>query len=412
VLATVASVCGDTCAADVLHLTAEHSGLVPPPSACLPALAAGLRTAQAAQLAGALRSREPFGVAIPSATPTGTSDGSSTSAAVRDVFIATNESVHGAPVYAGLQTRMRAAACAEGSLPAIADRTPPSAIADGADRSPPSAWVITASHDPGAWQRCDGLASLDLTTGVARTSGGTVVPIAAHAGLGPCAAVLPFREVAGGADAVTFDRTASAAACWLMQFFGPLSAVGAPGADTSAEVVVEFDVGAAAVELVADLIVRAGQRLVLRASGAGGARAELRVGRRRVHVARGAEVVLERLRLTGSVGASAVLLTRTPALLALYSIIVYSKAAAFCECSNGSCPQQLATISNSVAHPASRRFHHSYPRARLVVPRLTSSPALRLAARRFYPPATPRSRLASERAPGASAHVGTKKRLK
>jgi hypothetical protein len=80
ILETVASVCGEDCVKESLHLVTDYPIL---PRACWPRLGDALATAQKEAMSRLLEAGMPFGV---------------TTAAVRDQFVATGELVHGMAV--------------------------------------------------------------------------------------------------------------------------------------------------------------------------------------------------------------------------------------------------------------------------------------------------------------------------
>ena len=126
------SVCGPGCASRVLHLDTDYPVI---PRACLPELATILELTQAADVRAALASSSAFGVTVvarPSAT---------------DLYVATDERIHGSPVYRGLHQAQYMFECND---------------------SAGETWVISAGTDRSAWSRCEGDLWIALETAQAR----------------------------------------------------------------------------------------------------------------------------------------------------------------------------------------------------------------------------------------------------
>jgi hypothetical protein len=107
ILSTVASVCGDNCAREHLHLTLDEP--IDAAACVLPGLSSILSAGQALELASAMRSQEPFGLSV--ALPARSETNPNVTVLVHDLFLPTNETLHDQPVLRGIDTSHRIALC-------------------------------------------------------------------------------------------------------------------------------------------------------------------------------------------------------------------------------------------------------------------------------------------------------------
>jgi hypothetical protein len=260
ILETVASVCGEDCVKESLHLATDYPIR---PRACWPRLGDALATAQKEAMSRLLEAGMPFGL---------------TTAAVRDQFVATGELVHGMAVYRSLHGQGHwLFKCGDD--------------ASGHEGT----WAVSAVDDRDAWGRCEGVARIET-----RHETGDGDHFRVDSEMEPCAAMLSTAESreamiisevdgAGQEDAsvetVRFVQGASAlhVACTLLRMFGAQARPYQSAAMRSA-VWVPADVGA--IQLVGDIVVREGSSLALRAEE--GASATLVLGKAQLRVERGA----------------------------------------------------------------------------------------------------------------------------
>ena len=263
ILATIASVCGPRCAQERLHIT--HDRPSPVALRCLPSLADQLAAEQAGRLEGAVSRLEPFGL---SSEPSQLAAGPN----LTDLYMPVVGS--GQPtqpvVYVGLDSGNRIMRCDPAAFPGL--------------------MAVAHSTRPGASSDCAGLAWLDLRTGQARLqlhpSDVGTVPFVIHDIPSECSVVLRSAPPIVG-DTLLFAGGASVRTvqCWLMRFFGPQAA---PQSVRASQV--DFSDGMQTIDLVSDVVIRAGQRLSL--SSLGGT---LRVGKHQVQVYRGGALEMMRL---------------------------------------------------------------------------------------------------------------------
>jgi hypothetical protein len=100
ILSTVASVCGDLCAREHLHLMLDEP--INSTVCVLPELANILFAAQASVLENAVHSHEPVGLSI--ASPGSSETDPTATLLMHDLFLPTDETVHGQPVLRGIDT--------------------------------------------------------------------------------------------------------------------------------------------------------------------------------------------------------------------------------------------------------------------------------------------------------------------
>jgi hypothetical protein len=165
----------------------------------------------------------------------------------------------------------------------------------------PGLMAVTDSTEPTAPTDCTGFAWLDLRSGWARfqlhhSLDAEMAPFMIHDIPRECIAVLrsapPFM---GDTLAFAAGESARTVQCLLMRFFGPQAA---PQRMPTSHV--EFADGLPAIDLVSDVVIRAGQRLSF--SGHGGT---LRVGNWQIQVHRGGSLNLTRLSVAESLVSSA-----------------------------------------------------------------------------------------------------------
>jgi hypothetical protein len=273
ILATIAYVCGPRCAQERLHMMQD--GQVLSASSCLPSLAEQLAVEMVGRLEGAVARREPFGL---SSEPSPLRNGPS----LTDLYM---PALSAQPlVYVGLDSGNRIVRCDPAAFPGL--------------------MVVTDSIEPASPTDCAGFAWLDLRTGRARLQShpsldAELAPFMVHDIPRECNAVLRSASpVVGDTLALGAGESARTVQCWLMRFFGPQAA---PQSMKVSHV--EFADGLPAIDLVSDVVIRAGQRLSF--SGHGGA---LRVGNWQVQVHRGGSLNLTRLVVAESFFSSAIVI--------------------------------------------------------------------------------------------------------
>ena len=194
VLRTLASVCGDDCAKESLHVVLDANSLpTVPPAVCHPGLAQRIRTMQGAAVTLAVGQRHPFGL--------------SGVGQLTDLYVPTAEApLFGEPVYKGMDTGVYMFSCN------------PSAV--------PQLWALSTSQERAAWQRCEGSLHVDLRKGEARSAllsspEAEAVPMVVHE-LGVCSIPFTGAAPAVSADSQTVVLTKSSpstdVACWLTRF--------------------------------------------------------------------------------------------------------------------------------------------------------------------------------------------------
>jgi hypothetical protein len=277
ILTTIAYVCGPRCAQERLHIMQDEPSLSA--SSCLPSLADQLAIEKVGRLEGAIAQREPFGL---SSDPSPLRNGPS----LTDLYMPAIGSGQSAQpvVYVGLDSGNRIVRCDPAAFPWL--------------------MVVTDSTEPAAPTDCTGLFWLDLRTGLARLQlhpslDAELAPFMIHDIPSECNAVLrSAAPVVENTLAFGAGESARTVQCWLMRFFGPQAA------PQSMQVShVEFSDGLPAIDLVSDMVIRAGQRLSF--SGHGGT---LRVGKWQVQVHGGGSLNLTRLGVAGSLVSSAVVI--------------------------------------------------------------------------------------------------------
>ncbi len=134
ILSTVASVCGDTCAREHLHLMLDEP--INATVCVLSDLADILSAAQAASLANAVRSNRAFGLSITLPANFEASGDSTATVVVRDLFLPTEETLQDQQVLRGSDSNHSIFACSRVDLL--------------------DTWVISLSRDRSTWARCEG----------------------------------------------------------------------------------------------------------------------------------------------------------------------------------------------------------------------------------------------------------------
>ena len=251
ILSAVASVCGKTCAREHLHLMLDHP--LELQTDCQPELSSRLFAAQAALLADAVHSQEPFGLSA--ASPVNIETRSDETVLISDLFLPTSETVHGQPVLRGMDTNRSLFACS---------RT------GGTD-----AWIITSSGDRSSWALCQGDVLIDRSSGKAQLIAGSeesssvVLTFVVHRGFGgACGSALRSGAMSSATyqgGTLAFSKMISAAdvACWLARLFGPQSAM----PSTSLPSAIELQEGLGSVRLLVDLVIPRNRSLIVRGGG-------------------------------------------------------------------------------------------------------------------------------------------------
>jgi hypothetical protein len=272
ILATIAYVCGPRCAQERLHIMQD--GPLLSASSCLPSLADQLAIEKLGKLEGAVARREPFGL---SSEPSSLHNGPS----LTDLYM---PALSAQPVvYVGLDSGNRIVRCDPAAFPGL--------------------MVVTDSTEPAAPTECTGFAWLDLRTGRARLQlhpslDAEAAPFMIHDIPRDCNVVLRSAPpVVGDTLAFGAGESARTVQCWLMRFFGPQA-----GTQSMPVSHVEFADGLP-IDLVSDVVIRAGQRLSF--SGHGGT---LRVRNWQVQVHGGGSLNLTRLSVAESLFSSAVVI--------------------------------------------------------------------------------------------------------
>ncbi len=277
ILATIAYVCGPRCAQERLHIFQDGPMLSASP--CLPSLVQQLTIEKVGRLEGAVALRAPFGL---SSEPSPLRNGPS----LNDVYMPSIGSGQSAQpfVYVGLDSGNRIVRCDPAAFPGL--------------------MVVTDSMEPGAPANCTGFAWLELRTGQARLRlqpqlDVERVPFLIHDIPSECTAILPsVPPVVGQTLAFAAGDSARTVRCWLMRLFGPQAAPESMRASH-----VEFAYGLPAIDLVSDVVIRAGQRISF--SGHGGT---LRVGRWQIQVQSGGSLEVTRLSVAESLVSSAIVI--------------------------------------------------------------------------------------------------------
>jgi hypothetical protein len=277
ILATVASVFGVQFASERLHLLVDE-----PPAAfvCIPSLASRLATDQALQFMQATQRQEPFALSVSlSRSPSEPSGPASLLGFSTDLFMPSSETAFGRAVYLCLDTRYRLVACN------------PSQSRD--------TWVMSSASNPYSSETCAGEFRIDLSSGKFRALDGKFdLIMTPHFDFGSCAAVLqsvhPGELIATGALVFPATATAQDVSCLLSRLFGPQSAyTGLPAS-------IELHRGLGAIQLVTDLVVRAGALTVI---GNGNS---IILGSHQVLVRPTARLTLEFIALSSSLTSSAI----------------------------------------------------------------------------------------------------------
>jgi hypothetical protein len=277
VLATIAYVCGPRCAQERLHIMQD--GPLLSASSCLPSLADQLAIEKAGRLEGAVAQHEPFGL---SSEPSPLRNGPN----LTDLYMPAIGSGHSAQplVYVGLDSGNRIVRCDPAAFPGL--------------------MVVIDSMEPVVPANCTGFAWLDLRTGQARlqlhpSSDAEMAPFMMHDIPRDCNSVLRSAPpVVGDTLAFAPGGSARTVQCWLLRFFGPQAAPHSMPASH-----VELADGLTAIDLVSDVVIRAGQRLSFSGHGV-----TLRVGKWQVQVHRGGSLNLTRLGVAESLVSSAVVI--------------------------------------------------------------------------------------------------------
>ena len=274
VLETVEFVCGPGCVKERLHLHTDYP-VLHRAEPCVPALATHLASAQATAVRAALQASAPFGL---SAAPV---------LGVSDLYFAEGR-FGGWAVYRGTSNRQQwLYRCLQ----------------------EPETWVVTSESDQEAWTHCSGRFWIELAAARLRSnpSDDSIVN-GLHFDLSPiheCSAMATRDTNSVPDEAEVFaerqnivwgDLSASDVACTLLLQFGShivrterrSITVRLPSANTS---------------LLGDVIVRAGDTLVLEAEVES---ALLSVGRRQIRVESGGSLDLVRINIVDSVESSAV----------------------------------------------------------------------------------------------------------
>jgi hypothetical protein len=308
ILRTVASVCGDDCAKDRLHIrtgrkrlpsvrfalrwpfpsacsdsalgpvSMRAEDLVLKPQRCLEVLAVQLAKGEARAWAQAVEAREPFELSV----------WRQSGDRVADTYMPTDRVYGGSAVYRGIAGGLVAYAC------------------DPTEHGP--VWALaSATTDENAWQRCEGELWIDEEAGEAYAQlvrgESSLVPLSFGIGLGPCAGhllMLPFEVPAGSTKAFGDEATPTEIACWLRRFFGPHSSPGWMGSATSLSV----EVPSAGFALLADIVVRSGTTLRITGTPAE-ERPLIVVGESELRVEAGARLDLDGLTIANSTVSSA-----------------------------------------------------------------------------------------------------------
>ena len=272
-LETLEFVCGPGCVKERLHFYTDYP-LLHRATPCVPALATHLAAAQAKAARAALQASAPFSLfAAPVIGAT-------------DAYFPEGGHFGGWAVYRGSQRRHQwLYRCLQ----------------------EPETWVITLNVDREAWRLCEGRLWIELEAVRVRLnhSGDATSVYGLHFDLSP------IRECSGMTDksAETDSAQAQAAAellapepnnvaCTLLMQFGAHT-VGTGGRSVTVRVPSVLD----GIKLLGDVVVRAGDTLVLEAELQS---ALLIVGRRQLRVERGGKLDLVRINLVDSVESSAV----------------------------------------------------------------------------------------------------------
>ena len=206
ILSTVASVCGERCIQDRLHLTtAVDLAGVPSIRAheCLPKLANKLAAAEMARFLDAVKRREPFGLEVAASK--------TAPYFARDLFLATNETIYGQPTYRGIDTHFHIFAC---------DDT--------------ETWVVASPSVQGCR---NGEVRMSVLSGEARVGithdgsedGTARIFLSFHFEFSRCSEVLQSSgpDVSDGRLEFESGMPADHVSCWLSRFLGPQVANGA-----------------------------------------------------------------------------------------------------------------------------------------------------------------------------------------
>jgi hypothetical protein len=247
----------------------------------LPELVDILSAAQAASMAAAVRSLEPFGLSI--TLPENAESDSTATVLVRDLFVPTDETFHDKPLLRGIDTNNSIFACSRVESP--------------------DTWVISSSSDRSTWARCEGDVWIDRLSGKALATGRSpLVPtILVHRGLGEtCGSLLRFAVMPSthrGILAFPKSIRADEVACWLARLFGPQSAFPSGQVPSS----IKLPEGLGAVRLLTDIVLARGRSLVLTGGGN-----TVIVGSHQLRVAANALLTLEFVTVANSVRSTAI----------------------------------------------------------------------------------------------------------
>ncbi len=307
-LQTVASVCGDDCVKDKLHIRTGRERLHPSdlhyggasfrsagsdltrgpasmraedlvlkPQRCLEVLAVQLAKGEARAWTQALEASEPFELSV----------WPQSGGRVADTYVPTDRVYGGRALYRGIAGGLVAYAC------------------DPTVHGP--VWVLSSTTtDEASWQRCEGELWIDEDAGEAYAhldrSESARVPLSFGLGLGldACAGHLPLEVPAGSTKAFGDEATPMEIACWLRLFFGPHSTPGWMGGAASFSV----EVPSAGFALLADIVVQSGTTLRITGTSAE-ERPVIVVGEGELRVEAGATLELDGLTIANSTVSSA-----------------------------------------------------------------------------------------------------------
>ncbi len=283
-VAIATSVLGERFSAEGLHFVFDE--LVP----CPPALASRIATeasilsaAQASELGNAIRSQEPFGLSI--TVPANPETNSTVAALVQDLFLPTDEALHGQLVLRGVDSNHSMFAC--------------SRITHF------DTWAISSSAERSSWERCEADVWIDSLSGEAQsaaaTNGSSVISVAVHRRLGSvCGLVLhapTMPSVSAGTLAFPKAISADAVACWLARLFGPQSSIPVGIAPSA----MELPVGLGSVHLLTDIVLVRGRSLTVK-----GGDNTIIVGSHQVRIEPDAVLTLEAVTVADSIMSTAI----------------------------------------------------------------------------------------------------------
>jgi hypothetical protein len=259
------------------------------PRLCVPQLAAVLAAAQHTAVTAALSVGVAFGLSAPDA-------------AVADLFLPAQGGMHSqAPWYRGLNRNEYLYRC-------------------GGNQTAEETWVVTGSRDEDAWSRCEGRVWIDLDSARARTDAtdrlSAVGGVFFDLSLRQCGEEFAriqihsanTESVPDGADRSEQDRSlglmafppgvpSAHVACSLVWRLGPLSTIQGDGRSTTVLL------PAGTIQLLGNIVVRAGESLKMQGDGA--LQASLALGRWQLVVEAGGRLELLGLAVVDAVGSSA-----------------------------------------------------------------------------------------------------------